>query len=138
MLGLVTRQQLVQDLHSRPVPSPATCRAAFKHDQTAQILSILIVIGLIISYLPQVSARGPSETMRLGCGGIAQVQQRLADTVAACRISITGSLHTRPLLDSPRSSCCWEPQAGELNLGRRHTAELGVIVTRFDDECTPV
>lgn len=42
-------------LHSLPVPSPKTCREAFVHDSTTEVLSSLIVVGLIISYLPQVS-----------------------------------------------------------------------------------
>ena len=44
--------------HSRPVPGPDTCRDAWEsdpHDRTAMILSLLIIGGMIISYLPQVS-----------------------------------------------------------------------------------
>lgn len=43
-------------LHSRTIPSFETCNASFHHDGTAQFLSCCIVIGLIISYLPQVSS----------------------------------------------------------------------------------
>ncbi|KAM0753335.1 hypothetical protein T439DRAFT_339057 [Meredithblackwellia eburnea MCA 4105] len=40
-------------LHARQVATPANCRKSFQHDRTAEILSILIIIGLVISYLPQ-------------------------------------------------------------------------------------
>ncbi|KAL8276875.1 hypothetical protein RQP46_010703 [Phenoliferia psychrophenolica] len=40
-------------LHARAVPSLETCQAAFHHDRTTEVLSSLIVCGLIISYLPQ-------------------------------------------------------------------------------------
>ncbi|GAA5953929.1 hypothetical protein JCM3765_000697 [Sporobolomyces pararoseus] len=40
-------------LHSRPIVSPSTCRAAFQHNRTGEILSICIVVGLVVSYIPQ-------------------------------------------------------------------------------------
>lgn len=40
-------------MHSRPTPSPSTCRAAHEHDATANVLSSLIIAGLFLSYLPQ-------------------------------------------------------------------------------------
>ncbi|GAA5926670.1 hypothetical protein JCM10213_002419 [Rhodosporidiobolus nylandii] len=40
-------------LHSRAPISPSTCRAAHVHDRTGMILSLSIVVGLIISYIPQ-------------------------------------------------------------------------------------
>ncbi|KAK4058614.1 hypothetical protein OIO90_000058 [Microbotryomycetes sp. JL221] len=39
--------------HARPLPSPSTCKAAFQHDRTTEILSACIVVGLIVSYVPQ-------------------------------------------------------------------------------------
>ncbi|BGO89831.1 hypothetical protein NBRC10512_005600 [Rhodotorula toruloides] len=39
--------------HSRPTPSPSTCKAAFEHDTTATVLSSLIIAGLLLSYAPQ-------------------------------------------------------------------------------------
>ncbi|KDE07991.1 hypothetical protein MVLG_01695 [Microbotryum lychnidis-dioicae p1A1 Lamole] len=45
--------QRMYALHSRPIASPATCKAAYQHDSTTQILSTLIIVGLIASYLPQ-------------------------------------------------------------------------------------
>ncbi|ORY79718.1 hypothetical protein BCR35DRAFT_291450 [Leucosporidium creatinivorum] len=39
--------------HSRPIVSKDSCRESFTHDQTTMILSLLIVIGLVVSYLPQ-------------------------------------------------------------------------------------
>lgn len=44
-------------LHARPIASLETCRASYdtNHDVTAQVLSLCIIAGLIISYLPQVS-----------------------------------------------------------------------------------
>ncbi|GAA5993153.1 hypothetical protein JCM5350_005387 [Sporobolomyces pararoseus] len=39
--------------HSRPIVSPSTCRAAFQHNRTGEILSICIVVGLVVSYIPQ-------------------------------------------------------------------------------------
>lgn len=41
-------------MHARSIPSRETCQLAFKHDGPTELLSILIVVGLIISYLPQV------------------------------------------------------------------------------------
>ena len=43
-------------LHARAIPTPETCRAAFHHDRTTAILSGLIVLGLVVSYCPQVSS----------------------------------------------------------------------------------
>lgn len=43
----------MQLYHSRPIPSPHTCKAAYTHDRTSLVLSLLIVIGLVVSYLPQ-------------------------------------------------------------------------------------
>lgn len=43
-------------LHSRPIATKDTCERAFQHDQTVQILSIALIVGLILSYVPQVSA----------------------------------------------------------------------------------
>ncbi|GAA6037047.1 hypothetical protein JCM8097_005524 [Rhodosporidiobolus ruineniae] len=40
-------------VHSRPPISPSTCKAAFEHDQTTLVLSTCIVVGLVLSYLPQ-------------------------------------------------------------------------------------
>ncbi|GAA6025893.1 hypothetical protein JCM11491_001727 [Sporobolomyces phaffii] len=40
-------------LHSRPIVSPQTCRAAFQHNRTGEILSVCIVVGLVVSYIPQ-------------------------------------------------------------------------------------
>ncbi|GAA5883382.1 hypothetical protein JCM16303_006721 [Sporobolomyces ruberrimus] len=40
-------------LHSRPIVSRQTCRSAFSHNRTGEILSICIVVGLVISYIPQ-------------------------------------------------------------------------------------
>ncbi|SCZ97629.1 BZ3500_MvSof-1268-A1-R1_Chr4-3g07314 [Microbotryum saponariae] len=45
--------QRMYTLHSRPIASPTTCKAAYQHDSTTQILSTLIIVGLIASYLPQ-------------------------------------------------------------------------------------
>ncbi|BGO97934.1 hypothetical protein NBRC10513v2_001930 [Rhodotorula toruloides] len=39
--------------HSRPTPSPSTCKAAFEHDTTGTVLSSLIIAGLLLSYAPQ-------------------------------------------------------------------------------------
>ncbi|GAA5829901.1 hypothetical protein JCM5353_006108 [Sporobolomyces roseus] len=43
----------MQAFHSRPIVSPSTCKAAFNHNRTGEILSICIVVGLVISYIPQ-------------------------------------------------------------------------------------
>ncbi|GAA5821830.1 hypothetical protein JCM10212_003144 [Sporobolomyces blumeae] len=43
----------MEAFHSRPIASPHTCKAAFVHNRTGEILSLCIVVGLIVSYLPQ-------------------------------------------------------------------------------------
>ncbi|GAA5862856.1 hypothetical protein JCM3774_006664 [Rhodotorula dairenensis] len=40
-------------LHSRPVPSPHTCRASYVHDTPTLVLSACIIAGLVLSYVPQ-------------------------------------------------------------------------------------
>lgn len=39
--------------HSRTVPTLESCRAAYHHDSTTQALSLVIIIGLFLSYCPQ-------------------------------------------------------------------------------------
>ncbi|GAA5992488.1 hypothetical protein JCM10908_000845 [Rhodotorula pacifica] len=40
-------------MHARPVPSPHSCRAAYSHDTLTTVLSSLIILGLVVSYVPQ-------------------------------------------------------------------------------------
>ncbi|GAA6025369.1 hypothetical protein JCM10207_001366 [Rhodosporidiobolus poonsookiae] len=40
-------------LHANPPVSRETCKAAFSHNRTGEILSLCIVIGLLLSYAPQ-------------------------------------------------------------------------------------
>ncbi|GAA5963053.1 hypothetical protein JCM21900_002217, partial [Sporobolomyces salmonicolor] len=44
---------LFASFHSRPIASPHSCREAFHHNRTGEILSLCIVVGLVLSYLPQ-------------------------------------------------------------------------------------
>ncbi|SCV69148.1 BQ2448_2168 [Microbotryum intermedium] len=51
--AMTSSAQQMFTLHSRPIASPSTCKAAYQHDSTTQILSTLIIVGLVVSYLPQ-------------------------------------------------------------------------------------
>ncbi|GAA5896188.1 hypothetical protein JCM5296_007257 [Sporobolomyces johnsonii] len=48
-----TSPALFASFHSRPIASPHSCREAFHHNRTGEILSLCIVVGLVLSYLPQ-------------------------------------------------------------------------------------